>query len=510
MKVRHIFPLLIVLLATGAIAALWITNNTIRALGSFSVVLLASALLLFWFAFFSKFRGRVRILGTLLALSGVGVFFGLFKYEGTGSGNGLPTFSPRWKAARVLPPIAPVKPSATSGAASAKPIDSGTVFADSVDFLGPARDGVVPGVSLGADWKTNPPKELWRIGVGKGWSGFAVADSKAITMEERDGREMVVCYDAASGSPLWAHSEESGWSDPMGGDGPRGTPVVREGKVYALGARGRLHCLDLATGAPNWSIDTLGTAEPLVYGQSSAPLLIDGLVVVPGGVKDSAAIRAFSAKDGSKKWEAGTPKASYSSPAVMELNGTRQIVAVNNTTVSGHEISNGELIWEHPWPGGFPNACQPIKVADNQVLVTAAYDQDSMLIELSADGTTKEIWKKNRMKTKFSSAVVHDGYAYGASDGFFGCIDVKTGDRKWKGGRYGFSQHLLVGDKLLIQAEKGPLVLVQATPEERVELGRVEVFDSKTWNVPTLAGRHAFLRNDREAVCLELPVEGNE
>lgn len=300
MKKRHLFPILVLLFAVAAIAYLWISGNTIRVLGSLMVAILAGFLLLLWFAFFSKFRGRVRVLGTLLVLTGVGAFLGLFRYEETGSGHGFPTFSPRWEAARTLPPIAYVSPSAT-GAGAAVPATSGQddtdgspgILGDSVDFLGPARDGVIPGINLSADWKTNPPREVWRIGVGKGWSGFAVANGKAITQEERDGNEMVVCYDNATGVPLWAHTEESVWSDPMGGDGPRGTPVIHDGRVYALGARGRLHCLDLTTGKAHWNIDSLGAAKPLVYGQASAPLVVDGLVVVPGGLEDTAAIRAL-------------------------------------------------------------------------------------------------------------------------------------------------------------------------------------------------------------------------
>ena len=111
------------------------------------------------------------------------------------------------------------------------------------------------------------------------------------------------------------------------------------------------------------------------------------------------------------------------------------------------------------------------------------------------------------MKTKFSNVCVLEGFAYGLDEGRLACVDVATGKRKWRGTNYGYGQNLLVGKHLLVQSERGYVALVEANPEEFVELGRVEVMSDKTWNNPTLAGEYLLVRNDREAVCFRVKLK---
>ena len=112
------------------------------------------------------------------------------------------------------------------------------------------------------------------------------------------------------------------------------------------------------------------------------------------------------------------------------------------------------------------------------------------------------------MKTKFTTAVAHKDHVYGLDDGILQCIDLDTGKQKWKGGRYGHGQLLLVDDLLLIQTEPGAVVLVEANPEKLVERSRLAALKGKTWNNPALVGKYLLTRNDHEAVCYELPLEG--
>ena len=110
------------------------------------------------------------------------------------------------------------------------------------------------------------------------------------------------------------------------------------------------------------------------------------------------------------------------------------------------------------------------------------------------------------MKTQFNSPALHEGHLYGLDDGRLACLDLSTGERLWKEGRFASGQSLLVDDLVVIQNESGPVHLCAAKTESFVELGQIKALSSKTWNHPTLAGRYLLLRNDREAVCYELPV----
>ncbi len=116
------------------------------------------------------------------------------------------------------------------------------------------------------------------------------------------------------------------------------------------------------------------------------------------------------------------------------------------------------------------------------------------------------LWESTRLKAKFANLVVHGGFVYGLDDGVLACVDPADGQRKWRSGRYGHGQVMLVEDLLVVQTEDGELVLVEPSPEGLHEIARIPVFGQKTWNPPALAGRHLLLRNDLEAAVYEMPI----
>jgi outer membrane protein assembly factor BamB len=144
------------------------------------------------------------------------------------------------------------------------------------------------------------------------------------------------------------------------------------------------------------------------------------------------------------------------------------------------------------------------------VLFSAGYGVGAELLELAPAGpdrmTAKPIWKSTRLKAKFAHVYARDGFLYGLDDGMFACVDLADGSLKWKEGRYGHGQGLLVGEHYLLLAESGELVLLRPTPEAPNELARFPVFGAKTWNPPALAGEYLLVRNDLEAACLVLPL----
>jgi outer membrane protein assembly factor BamB len=169
------------------------------------------------------------------------------------------------------------------------------------------------------------------------------------------------------------------------------------------------------------------------------------------------------------------------------------------------------VLWSAAWANAEGiNAGQPIVgvAGPETVLLSTAYGKGVAVFRVSRSGddwSADEVWSNLTLKAKFSTPVLFRGHVYGLDDGILTCVDGKTGKRDWKDGRYGHGQLLLAGDRLLVQTEAGPVVLVEPSPEGLKDRGRIAALTSKTWNTMALAGRRLLVRNDREAVCLEVP-----
>jgi outer membrane protein assembly factor BamB len=247
--------------------------------------------------------------------------------------------------------------------------------------------------------------------------------------------------------------------------------------------------------------------------------VVDDLVVVPAGGGDPyVSLVAFDKKTGEKKWDAGDDFISYASPVVAELHGVRQIVSVNERTVSGHDIASGDVLWAFDWPGRSntgPNVANAQVVSPDRVFVSKYYGGGGKLVEITRDDEggfrPAELWhEKAVMETKFTNPVIHEGYIYGLSDGVLECVEVDSGDSMWKDrreGNFGHGQILLVDDLILALSEEGELALVEANPDELTILGRQQVLEGKTWNTFALCGKFLLVRNAEWAACYELTLD---
>ncbi len=376
-------------------------------------------------------------------------------------------------------------------------------------FLGPTRDGVVHDIKLERDWVAHPPKLLWRIPVGAGWSGFAIDRGVAITQEQRGPQEMVVAYDLLTGKPLWSHGDTVRYDSVIAGDGPRATPTIAGRYVATLGSTGVLNVLDFRSGRRLWTknIAADNAAPDPEWGRSGSPLVLDGKVIVSAGGADGRSLVAYDVATGTRRWSGGSDRVGYASPTLLTLVGRPQIVMSNNGTLAGHDPETGAVLWTQRWVPE-PTVAMPIRVADDLVLGSTGYGIGSKLVKLTAgaDGaiTPAFLWETPRLKAKFTNPVLRDGYVYGLDDGVLVCMDVTNGERKWRAGRYGHGQTLLVDDLLLVTTEDGEVVLVEATPDAHREVARLPVFEAKMWNPPALAGKYLLVRSDKEAALYEL------
>jgi outer membrane protein assembly factor BamB len=281
--------------------------------------------------------------------------------------------------------------------------------------------------------------------------------------------------------------------------------------VYTLGSTGVLNGLDLQTGRRLWTRDIArdNDAHQPDWGRSGSPLAIDDLVVVSAGGANGRSLVAYQRETGEPTWHAGSDLASYSSPLIATIAGVRQIVILNQGSVAAHDPASGRILWEYPWPSPQPTVAQPLVLSGDRVLLSAGYGVGSKLLHVTRDADALRpslLWESPRLKAKFTNLVVHDGFVYGLDDGVLVCLDPSNGERRWKSGRYGHGQAILVGDLLLVQTEEGEVVLIEPRPDAHRELTRFTVFNQKTWNPPALAGRLLLVRNDAEAACYELPL----
>jgi len=389
---------------------------------------------------------------------------------------------------------------------------------DFAQFLGPQRSGVIADVHLARNWETNPPRLIWRRPVGAGWGAFAFAGDLAITQEQQGGEECVVCRRVSNGAELWRHADAINFDSSMGGPGPRATPTIAGGRVYAVGATGILNCLNGATGEIVWSVDILkdNSAENIAHGVAGSPLLVDNLVVVCPTGSNGLCLAAYDKDSGKRVWQGGKDQTSYASPMLAELHGARQILLFTSKGLTGHDAGSGAVLWSFPFANDqFVNCSQPIVNvgATGQIFVSTGYSKGCALIQVdkTTDGSWQAhaLWTSRNMKTKFTSAVLYQKFIYGLDDGMISCIDpAREGKLMWKERRYRHGQVLLVDDLLLIQAEDGSVALVEPSPQGLRELGQFRALAHKTWNNPALAGRLLLVRNDREAACYELALAG--
>lgn len=493
----------------------------------------ASVLLLWslWILIFSRWNWIYRIITCVL-------FFGLpfltlkIVRPVFGGDANVIRWEPIWAAVPVTP-SSDAKPESKVAALEVQ------TTADFPRFLGPDANGIVPDAVEIDEGRFDQTKVLWRQPIGLGWSAFSIQSGYAFTMEQRDVYECVTCYSLSSGELCWIYKHEARHSDSMGlgRTGPRSTPTIHDGKVYAIGAVGNLICLDESDGAVIWQIDLqkqLGSVltaakdrygfacefeDSLSWGRAGSPLIHEGKVIVPGGGPkegDKQTLLAFDAESGELLWSGGKEMIAYGSPSVATLSGIEQILMTAENSVMGFNPDNGDVLWKLNRLGdstGAANTSEVSVVSDSQVLTSKGYpDGGGELIEIAnEDGKLKatSVWK-NRLilKTKLTSPIVYEGHSYSLSNGFLECARLIDGKRIWKRrGRFGHGQMLLMRDKLILNTEGGELLLIKASPDGFEQLGKFDKTVSGTcWNNLAVSGDRLLVRSELEAACLQLPT----
>jgi outer membrane protein assembly factor BamB len=459
---------------------------------------------------------RLLVNGAMIAAF---VGFSLVRMDGV-AGNGDTAYSWRWSptkedqflAQQKSQPTTPI-PSPASEKIEAQP-------GDWVEFRGGERQCAVTAGEITTDWRTTPPKLVWKKAVGPAWSSVIVVAGKLFTQEQRGQQEAVVCYDTDTGNELWAREYAARYEDTVAGAGPRSTPTFHDGRIYAMGAAAELICVDAATGEKLWSQDARAESkgEQQMWGFASSPLVTDGVAIVFAGGKEKKSLLAYRI-DGNHEvaWRAAGGTMSYSSPQLAQVAGQRVVLFVSDAGLLALDPESGKQVWQ----AGDANANAPHSL---QPHVWSSGPEGEHLLINSAKGVTElsvsagegkpmfeSGWLSKDLKPDFNDFVIYQGHAYGFDREIFACIDLKTGKRTWKGGRYGHGQVILLEDHglLIVIGEKGQCALVAADPKKHTELGKFQALTGKTWNHPVVVAGRLYARNAEEMACYDLrPAAG--
>lgn len=444
---------------------------------------------------------RATMVATIIIASGV---WTLFRTSGVTGGNFRSDFAWRWSETseeRLLAKVSdePMKP--TSDFAI---LDSEIKWQG---FRGANRDGIIRDVKIAIDWTTTPPVELWRHPIGPGWSSFAVQGDRFFTQEQLGDDEVVSCYNMTTGELVWQHRDAARFWESNSGAGPRGTPTLSRGRVYSLGATGILNVLNSGDGSVVWSRNVATDSETKVptWGFSSSPLVMDDMVIVSA----AGSLIAYDLTTGEPSWIKSAGGDCYSSPHLVQIDSVMQVLLMNEAGTSSFAPADGTRLWEHAWQGH--PIVQPIQIVDGDILVSADEKTGIRRIAVahgSNGWTVEERWTSPRLKPYFNDSVFHKGHAYGFDGPRLACIEIENGVRKWKGGRYGRGQFVLLADQdlLLVLSEKGELALVNATPDQFTELAQFPAIKGKTWNHPVLVEDILLVRNGQEMAAFRLSL----
>ena len=384
-------------------------------------------------------------------------------------------------------------------------------------FRGADRSNRSPETGLLTSWPADGPPVAWQArGIGEAYSSVSLADGLVFTMGNAGGEERIFALSAVDGREVWSTRSDRAYTEGQG-NGPRGTPTVAGGRVFALGANGQLTCADARSGRVHWQKNILQEfgGSNITWGISESVLVDeDRVICTPGG--SGATVVALRVSDGSPVWRTrvpGNPQAGYASPIVIEPGGVRQYVVFTSRSVVGIRASDGEGLWgDDSSANGTANCATPL-YADGFVFSASEYNTGGSLLQLTSRGNStsmRRMYHTDDMKNHHGGMVEIDGYVYGSNGAVLTCLELRTGRMAWRNRSVGKGAVVYADGHVYLRSESGPVALFEATPEGYREKGRFSPpgrSGRPAWSHPVIAGGRLYLRDMDQLVAFDLRAD---
>lgn len=377
-------------------------------------------------------------------------------------------------------------------------------------WRGPDLNGISKETDWTTAWPKEGPKQLWKANVGMGFSSMAVAQGRVYTMGNKEDRDTVYCFDAASGKEIWKHVYDEPLDPRYYEGGTSSTPTVDGDTVYTLSRKGKLFALDAATGTERWSRNVAREMDLDVpeWGFAGSPLVEGDLLLINAGTQGAA----INKKTAGVVWSTGKKASGYSTPVPFDANGRRAVVLFGAQHLAAIDVKNGKEIWRFPWKTSYDvNAADPI-ISGEKMFVSSGYRTGGALLSL-AGGRPSVVWKNQNMHNQLNACVLIENHLYGTSGqsghaGDLRCVDFNTGEVKWKEASAGLGALMAADGKLIVLSEKGELIIAQATPEKLKPVARAQVLGGKCWTTPVLSHGRIYCRNSQGSlVCVDVSAK---
>jgi outer membrane protein assembly factor BamB len=385
---------------------------------------------------------------------------------------------------------------------------------------GPTRNFRVATAQVAREWPSSGPRQRWRRPLGEGYSSVLLDSGILVTMYRRGDTEVIIALDAATGRTRWEHSYQAPithndyvdvWLN-SAGPGPYSTPLIADSTVFAVGATGRFHALDLQTGAIRWSHDLVATFTLNDYNAfASSPLAYKDNVILPLGGSRQGVV-AFKRDTGTLAWRSDPLDLAPGSPLLVDVDGHMELVVWALTEFVGLNPDDGRALWRHPHPAQYGlNISTPVWQPGNRLFVSSAYGGGSRMVRLSrinARTKPEELWFNNRMRLHFGSALRMGDLIIGSS-GDFGpafivALDVDTGAEIWRNRTFARAQMVDANGTLVIVDESGEIAVASVSRDGLRVHARKQILTSAAWTPPTLVGSTLYVRDRKEILALDL------
>ena len=394
-------------------------------------------------------------------------------------------------------------------------------------YHGPFWDKSTGSTIVNGNQLNSSTRVIWKSPTPLGFSSFSIQDNLAFTLvaeEDEDGllREVCIALDKTSGKRIWQQNlgmasyghagGNAGTRENSGGDGPRSTPSVKNGRIFIYDSSMVLYCLSAKSGKKIWKVDVIDDHEGqnIMWKNASSPLLIEDLVIIGGGGKNQSLI-AFNQMTGRVKWKTGTETLTHTTPVFAKIHGLEQVIFLCRSGLVSLEPKNGKELWRQEFPFKVSTASSPV-VANDHIFCSAGYGVGAGVFKISFKGGKWEsdlVWRKrNELMNHWSTPLYYQGNLYGIF-GFkeYGkaplqCVDLKTGEIRWSEKGFGPGNLIRSGETLWVLSDDGQIVAVSATPSGYNELGRSKILSGKCWTTPTMSENVLLVRSTKEAAAL--------